>query len=84
MNGNRIGSCEDIIEPRMYGPSNAILEDPWHGLLEGGGTVTVPLLEYVGNVRPPGCSKCSVWNTIEFHTDLLISICHIDLGSMCS
>jgi hypothetical protein len=28
MNGNRIGSCEDIIEPRMYGPSNAISEDP--------------------------------------------------------
>ena len=65
----------------MHKPSEEISEYSSHQLLKCGGCVAIPHLHYLALKHAKYCGECHLSNVLYSYACLLMSLCHIQLGS---
>ena len=65
----------------MYEPSEEVSEYNGHQLLKCGGCITVSHLHYSALKGDKYCRECCFSDILWSYVHLLISLCHIQLGS---
>ena len=65
----------------MYKPSEKFSEYSGHQLLESGGCIAVPHLHYLALKSAKYCRECCLTDILLPYACLLISFCHVQLGS---
>ena len=65
----------------MYKPSKEVLEYSSHQLLKCGGCIVISHLHYSALKSAEYCRECHFSDILWSYARLLISLCHIQLGS---
>ena len=65
----------------MYKPSKEVLEYSSHQLLKCGGCIVISHLHYSALKSAEYCRECCFSDILWSYARLLISLCHIQLGS---
>ena len=65
----------------MYESSKKVSEYSGHQLLKCGGCIAIPHLHYSALKGAKYCGECHLANSLCSYAHLLISFCHIQLGS---
>ena len=78
---NTLRVYEYIIKIYMYKSSEKFSEYSGHQLLKCGGCIAIFHLHYSALKSAEYCRECCFSNILWSHVHLLISLCHIQLGS---